>query len=78
MLLEGGVYVNLHKISFILLIIGGLNWGLVLFGADVERFIGSSVANVVYALVALSALYEAVSHKKMCKMCDKGSGMSGM
>ena len=66
---------NLHKISFAFLIIGGLNWGLVLFDKGVENYIGSSVASVVYALVALSAIYEAVSHKKMCKMCDKGVGM---
>ena len=72
MLEEGGVYVKLHKISFILLVIGGLNWGLVLFGADVERYIGASIANVVYALVALSAIYEIGMHKKICKMCDKG------
>jgi uncharacterized membrane protein YuzA (DUF378 family) len=72
---EGGVYVNLHKISFALLVIGGLNWGLVLFDMGVENYIGSSVANIVYALVALSAIYEAVGHKKMCKMCDKGSSM---
>jgi len=76
---EGGVYVKLHKISFAFLIVGGLNWGLVLFGFGVERYIGSSISQVVYALVALSAIYELVSHKKMCKMCDKGmsGGMSG-
>ncbi len=69
---------NLHKISFILLIIGGLNWGLVLFGSGVEGLVGSSVANVIYALVALAAIYEVVCHKGMCKACDSRGGSMGM
>ena len=47
-------------ISVILLIIGGLNWGLVgLFNWNlVAAIFGASVvANIVYVLVGLSALY---------------------
>ncbi len=77
---EGVIYVKLHKITFVLLVIGGLNWGLKLLGYDLEHFTGAgTLANVVYALVALSAIYEAVMHKKMCRMCmDKGSGSMPM
>jgi uncharacterized membrane protein YuzA (DUF378 family) len=62
----------LHMITFILLVIGGLNWLLVgafdfnlvttIFGAGV-------VSKVVYVLVGLSALVEIFTHKKNCTMC---------
>jgi uncharacterized membrane protein YuzA (DUF378 family) len=64
---------NIHKITFFLLIIGGLNWGLELFGWGVGNFIPMSLAQLVYALVALSALYEIFFHKSICKTCDAGS-----
>jgi len=48
-------------IALILLVIGGLNWGLVgLWNYDLVSAIfgaGSVVANVVYILVGLSALW---------------------
>lgn len=51
----------LDWIAFLLLIIGGLNWGLVgFFEYDlVASIFGdlSAVSKVVYALVGLSALY---------------------
>lgn len=50
----------------ILLIIGGLNWGLVgFFNYDLIASIfgaGSVVARIVYALVGLSALYYMFEH----------------
>jgi uncharacterized membrane protein YuzA (DUF378 family) len=64
---------GLHKVAFLLLVVGGVNWGLVgllnfnlvmaLFGAwpNVER--------LVYILVGLSAVSEAVSHMDICKEC---------
>lgn len=52
-------------ITFVLLVIGGLNWGLVgffdfdlvaaLFGA------GSPLARIVYGLVGISAAYQAAT-----------------
>lgn len=68
---------NLHKISFILLIIGGLNWGLALFGADVGTFLPEGVTKIVYVLVALAAISEVFGHKKTCKMCDSRGGSMG-
>lgn len=51
----------LDWITLILLVIGGLNWGLVgLWNFDLVASIfgaGSVVANIVYVLVGLSALW---------------------
>lgn len=68
-----------HIVSFILLIVGGLNWGLVgianynlvdsIFGS------GSGIAKLIYILVGLAAVFDIVTHKKACKMCDKGAMM---
>jgi uncharacterized membrane protein YuzA (DUF378 family) len=69
----------LHMIGFILVVIGGLNWGLVGLGwlagnADwnvVHMILGSwpQLEGIVYVLVGLSALWLLVEHKKSCKMC---------
>jgi uncharacterized membrane protein YuzA (DUF378 family) len=72
--------VKFHKIAFILLVIGGLNWLLVgLLGKDLFVLLGmdmsGTVARIVYILVGVSALLEVIGHKKMCKMCDKGMQM---
>lgn len=64
----------MHKLAFILLVIGGLNWLVyALFGTDVGALIGgmeSTPAKVVYILVGLSALYEIFTHKRTCKECS--------
>jgi hypothetical protein len=55
-------------IAIILLIIGGLNWGLVgLFGFDlVAAIFGamSMLSRIVYVLVGLSAIYVAATASK--------------
>ena len=61
---------SLHTVSFILLVVGGLAWGLHAFGYDVVEMLGSSLAHIVYILVGLSALYELVNHKKTCNNCS--------
>lgn len=67
----------LHMITFILLIVGGLNWLLVgAFGWDVGALFGGQTAiisRVVYILVGVSALVELFTHKKDCKTCSAGS-----
>jgi uncharacterized membrane protein YuzA (DUF378 family) len=54
----------LTMVAFALLIVGGLNWGLVgLFQFDLVAAIfgvGSLISNIVYILVGLSAVYVAV------------------
>ena len=53
---------TLGWITFLLVVIGGLNWGLVgFFGFNlVESIFGSwpMLVKVIYALVGLAALYE--------------------
>lgn len=69
---------GLHYLTFSLLAIGGLNWGLVgFFGIDlVEVIFGSgALATIVYDLVGLSALYEVFTHSKNCKVCSGKKSM---
>lgn len=68
---------GLHMVTFVLLIIGGLNWGLVLLGWDVGRFLPEMITKVIYALVAVSALIEAFTHKNSCKNCEAPRPMNG-
>lgn len=68
----------LHVISFILVIIGGLNWGLLaLTGWEIGQLFGGSdalISQIIYILVGLSAIYLVFTHKKDCKACSmKGS-----
>lgn len=54
-------------IAFILLVVGGLNWLLVAFGYNLVDSLlgaGSTLSMIVYILVGLSAIFEAVTHKK--------------
>lgn len=65
---------SLHGVAFILLIVGGINWGLTAFGFNlVTALLGTwpTLERIVYLLVGLSAIYELVSHRKMCKECMK-------
>lgn len=64
----------LHVVTFILVIVGGLNWGLVgLFDFNLVTWLLGSwpvVERVVYVLVGLAAVVEVATHKKTCKMCS--------
>lgn len=67
-------------IAFILVIVGGLNWGLTALGFNVvEMILGAwpMVVKVVYLLVGLSAIYLAATHGKDCKTCA-AKPMGGM
>ncbi len=69
----------LHTITWVLLVIGGLNWGLE--GAinwGVGSFLPASVAQIVYILVGISALVEIFSHKGNCKCCETKAPMQSM
>ena len=74
---------GLHSVAFALVIVGGLNWGLVALGYYMgsnwnimNLLLGSypAVENLVYLLVGLSAISLLVSHKKDCRHCNP-SGM---
>ena len=70
----------LHGVAFWLVIVGGINWGLLglssFFGQTwdlVYMLIGSwsmIVAELVYLLVGISAVYLVVTHKRDWKCCD--------
>jgi uncharacterized membrane protein YuzA (DUF378 family) len=61
----------LDVIVVILLIIGGLNWGLVgIFSFDlIAAIFGelSVIARIIYILVAISAIYQLILWKDMYK-----------
>lgn len=70
---------TIHMIAFILMAVGGLNWGLIgvgtLLSADwnlVNMILGSSplLETIVYVLVGASTVYIIAGHKKDCKMCS--------
>lgn len=70
---------SLHKIAFILVIIGGLNWGLIALGTytganwDVVNIVlggWPTLETLVYLLVGLSALYLISTHRAHCKACN--------
>ena len=64
---------SLQMIAFILLVIGGINWGLVgLLDLNIVSTIFGTMPTIeklVYILVGASAVYIAVTHKADCKTC---------
>lgn len=66
---------TLHMVTFPLVVVGALNWGLVaLFNYDlVTGLLGGfpAVVTVVYLLIAASAVYLLVTHKSDCKICSE-------
>jgi uncharacterized protein len=64
-----------HVVTFILVVVGALNWGLVgLFNFNLVNLIFGTIPwleRLVYILVGLSAIYEAAVHTKNCKLCGK-------
>ena len=66
-------------ISLVLVIIGGLNWGLVgLMNYDIIASIfgaGSAIARVIYVLVGLAALYMIYFAVKDTTRVSKGTPM---
>ena len=64
----------MHKFTYVLVIVGALNWLLVgLLGWDVGALFGGQTAwisRIIYILVGLSGLYEMFTHKSKCKDCE--------
>ena len=61
-ILKGGKKMWIDKLALVLLIIGGLNWGLVgIFSFDLVAWLfggqGAVISRIVYILVALSAAW---------------------
>ncbi|MFA5954314.1 MAG: DUF378 domain-containing protein [Patescibacteria group bacterium] len=71
---------NLHFVTFLLLVIGGLNWLLFgLFGWEIGALLGGMgavLSRIIYVLVGLSAIYEVATHKASCKQCETKASSS--
>lgn len=61
--------------AFVLVIIGGVNWGLFgLFNLDlIETIFGNwpTLAEIIYTIIGIAAVYLAFTHMKECKVCAK-------
>lgn len=70
---------NIHIVTFTLLVIGGLNWlALGLFNWELGTLFGGQmeiVSRAIYVLVGLSAVYEIFTHKSNCRACTPGQSM---
>lgn len=62
---------TLYLVAFVLVIIGGINWGLFgLFGLDLVDVLFAgipTVAEIIYTLIGISAVYLAVVYAKNSK-----------
>lgn len=62
---------KIHFVTFLLLVIGGINWGLEgLFMWGIGSFLPYGIAKIVYILVGIAAVYEFLNHKRTCNMCQ--------
>jgi len=67
---------SIHQIAHLLLWVGGVNWGLVgLFNLDlVQAIFGpSSISQLLYLLIGVSAVFAFVTHKDTCEVCKAKS-----
>ncbi len=64
----------LHMLAYVLMFIGGLNWGLVgLLNLNVVDMVlgpGSMLARLVYIVVGLATVWVIITHKSDCKVCS--------
>ncbi len=69
-------------LTWILLVVGGLNWGLAVFGWDIQKLIiggnGSIFFTILYLLIGISAIVEIFTHKSSCKHCETNAPMQQM
>ena len=64
-----------HMIAFVLLVVGGVNWLLFAFGWNLVSAIfgaGTTASIIIYILIGLAAIEEAVCHGKNCRCCNAG------
>jgi len=64
----------LHMVTFLLTVVGGINWGLVgLFDLNLVSVIFGGfpgLEQLVYVLVGASAVYLVATHMNDCKVCS--------
>ncbi|MBN2420709.1 DUF378 domain-containing protein [Candidatus Woesearchaeota archaeon] len=54
---------TVNTIAKVLLVAGGLNWGLVALGTNVVAMLGATLESIVYGLVGLAAVYKIFKWK---------------
>lgn len=56
----------LDWIAIILLIIGGLSWGLIALGSNIIEilFVSHIIPKIIYTLIALAAIYKLITINK--------------
>ncbi len=66
---------GLHMAAYLLLWVGGLNWGLVgLFNYNLVNMVFGSMPGaekLVYVLVGVATVYVVATHMGDCKVCGK-------
>lgn len=64
---------TLHMAAYILLWVGGINWGLIgLFQTNVVNMLLSTMPQIeqlVYILVGVATVYVVATHMGDCKVC---------
>ena len=67
----------MHRIAFTLIVIGGLNWGiLAVTGWEIGQIFGGMdavISKIIYIVIGLAALLEAFTHKHNCRKCAEGA-----
>ena len=67
----------MHKTAFILIVIGGLNWGvLAITGWEIGQIFGGMdavVSKIIYIIIGLAALLQLFTHKHNCRKCAEGA-----
>lgn len=67
----------LHIISYVLLWVGGLNWGLMgLFDLNLVNSLLASMPTIeklVYVLVGVATIYIIATHRTDCRVCGTKS-----
>lgn len=61
----------LHMAAYLLLWVGGINWGLVgLLNMNlVESILGMDLSKLVYVVVGVATVYVIATHMGECKVC---------
>ncbi|HLP43974.1 MAG TPA: DUF378 domain-containing protein [Candidatus Nanoarchaeia archaeon] len=54
----------LDWVALVLLVVGGLNWGLSALGWNFVALLGEGLARIIYLVVGLAAVYVAVMMSK--------------
>lgn len=65
---------SLHYATFLLTVVGAINWGLAALGMNVVNMLLGSMPTLetaIYLLVGVSGVYLLLTHPKDCKVCSK-------